>query len=155
MQVGDIMFEINKIEMKNIQNVKCFLNELPDLKEIDDEILKNGYVLYEKNEIKGVISYTDSTNCALIRYFVFKRNIEEYYIKELYNLIEETIYQNEIEYIYTIVNQKDIYNFFKSIGFKIDKKETKKFYEEHKNPKFKDSKFMLKKINLNNNIYIN
>lgn len=33
------MFEINKIEIKNIQSVKCFLNKIPELNELDYEIM--------------------------------------------------------------------------------------------------------------------
>ena len=70
-------------------------------------------------------------------------------VKELFHSIEKTIDGKEIEYIFSLVNQDDIYNLFASLDFKEINKEDI-FIEEQvfQNSKFKDAKLMIKKINI-------
>lgn len=141
------MYEIKKANPENFDSLKSFLFEVPAIDTIDDEVLKNASVLYLDNKIYGIISYELFFNYALIRYFVFKRNVDEMIVKELFDSIEETVAQNEIDYIFSLVNQNDIYNLFSSLDFKEISKDDVFLEEQNfKNSKFKDTKLMIKKI---------
>jgi N-acetylglutamate synthase-like GNAT family acetyltransferase len=78
---------------------------------------------------------------------VFKRNVDEMVVKELFGAVENTVRLDDIEFIFSLVNQQDIYNLFSSLGFTEVNKED--VYIEEVNfekSKFKDTKLMLKKI---------
>ena len=143
------MFEIKKINELTFDNVKSFLMGVPNIETVDEDVLKNASILFNDGKINGVISYELFFNYALIRYFVFKRCVDEMVVKELFHSIEKTIDGKEIEYIFSLVNQDDIYNLFASLDFKEINKEDI-FIEEQvfQNSKFKDAKLMIKKINI-------
>ena len=68
-------------------------------------------------------------------------------IKELFDSIEDSINKKEIDYIFSLVNQNDIYELFSSLDFKeINKEDIFIEEENYKNSKFKDTKLMIKKI---------
>lgn len=141
------MYEIQKASEINLDNVKSFLMEVPQINELDEEVLKNASILYLDGKINGVISYELFFNYALIRYFVFKRNVDEMIVRELLNSIEKSVDDAEIDYIFSLVNQEDIYELFSSLDFKEINKEDI-FIEEQvfQDSKFKDTKLMMKKI---------
>lgn len=143
------MYEIKKTDELNIDNVRSFLLEVPQIEAIDEEVLANASVLYLDGKINGVISYELFFNYALIRYFVFKRNVDEMIVKELFNSLEKSVDERDIEYIFSLVNQADIYSLFASLNFKEINKEDI-FIEEQPfhNSKFKDTKLMIKKIGI-------
>lgn len=141
------MYEIKKAKEENFESIKSFLFEVPAIDNVDEEVLKNASVLYLDNKIQGIISYELFFNYALIRYFVFKRNVDEMVVKELFDSVEESVNRKEIDYIFSLVNQNDIYDLFTSLDFKeINKDDI--FIEEqnYQNSKFKDTKLMIKKI---------
>jgi hypothetical protein len=141
------MYEIRKAEFENFDSIKSFLFEVPAIDSIDEDVLKNASVLYLDEKIYGIISYELFFNYALIRYFVFKRNVDEMIVKELFDSIEDSVSKNDIDYIFSLVNHMDIYNLFTSLNFKEISKEDV-FIEEqnYQNSKFKDTKLMIKKI---------
>ncbi len=141
------MYEIKHANIENLDSIKSFLFEVPAIESIDEDVLKNASVLYLNDKIYGVISYELFFNYALIRYFVFKRNVDEMVVKELFDSIERSINKKEIDYIFSLVNQQDIYDLFTSLDFKEINKEDI-FIEEqnYQNSKFKDTKLMIKKI---------
>ena len=146
-QMVNEMYEIKRANIDNIDSIRSFLFEVPAIDNIDEDVLKNASVLYFDDKIYGIISYELFFNYALIRYFVFKRNVDEMIIKELFDSIEDNINQKEIDYIFSLVNQRDIYDLFSSLDFKEINKEDI-FIEEqnYQNSKFKDTKLMIKKI---------
>ena len=142
-----MMYEIKKAEINNIDTIKSFLFEVPQIKDIDEEVLKNASILYLNEEISGLISYELFFNYALIRYFVFKKTVDEMVIKELFDSIVDSINEKDIEYIFSLVNQTDIFNLFSSLDFKEVNKEDIYIEEEsYDNLKYKDTKLMIKKI---------
>ena len=144
------MYEIKKAEKDNFDLIKSFLLEVPAINEVDDEILKNAIILYLDDKIHGIISYESFFNYALIRYFVFKRGVDEMIVKELFDAIEDSILDNDIEYIFSLVNQNEIFDLFTSLKFEEVNKDDV-FIEEqsYQKSKFKDTRLMLKRIGLN------
>jgi N-acetylglutamate synthase-like GNAT family acetyltransferase len=141
------MYEIKRANEKDFDLIKSFLFEVPAIDNVDEEVLKNASVLYLDDKIYGIISYELFFNYALIRYFVFKRNVDEIVVRELFDSIEENISNKEIDYIFSLVNQGDIYNLFSSLDFKEISKEDIFIEEQNfENSKFKETKLMIKKI---------
>lgn len=141
------MYEIKRAHEKDFDLIKSFLFEVPAIDNVDEEVLKNASVLYLDDKIYGIISYELFFNYALIRYFVFKRNVDEIVVRELFDSIEENISNKEIDYIFSLVNQGDIYNLFSSLDFKEISKEDIFIEEQNfENSKFKETKLMIKKI---------
>ena len=141
------VYEIKRATENDYDMIEAFLLEVPAIDEVEEHILKNASILFLDNSLYGIISYEAFNNYALIRYFVFKRNVDELVIKELFCAVEETVRLNNIEFIFSLVNQVDIYDLFTSLGFKEVNKED--VYIEEVNfekSKFKDTKLMLKKI---------
>lgn len=144
------MYEIKKAVEENYESIKLFLREVPAIEEVDEKILKNASVLYLDGKIFGLISYESFYNYALIRYFVFKRNVDEMIIKELFTSIEESILEDDIEYIFSLVNQDEILELFESFSFEEVNNEDI-FIEEqnYQKSKFKDAKLMIKRVVVN------
>ena len=141
------MYEIKKIQNADFERIKSFLGEVPDLTDFDDDVLKNALILFKNDKIEGVISYEHFFNYALIRYFVFKRSVEDIVIKELFTALEESITDQTIEYIFSLVNNNDVYKLFSMLGF-VEANKEDVFVEEvsFENPKFKDTKLMIKRV---------
>ena len=69
MKVEKISNETNSMVINLLKNVKGL--------SIESKIVENCHVLLnEKNDIVGTISFEKYNNYAIIRYFVFKRNID-------------------------------------------------------------------------------
>jgi N-acetylglutamate synthase-like GNAT family acetyltransferase len=144
------MYEIKKAVEANYESMRLFLKEVPAIEEVDEKILKNASILYLDGQIFGLISYESFFNYALIRYFVFKRNVDEMIIKELFTSIEDSIIKDDIEYIFSLVNQDEILDLFESFAFEEVNNEDI-FIEEqnYQKSKFKDTKLMIKRITVN------
>lgn len=141
------MYEIRKVSTENLDSIKAFLFEVPAIDSIDEDVLQNASVLYLEDKIFGIISYELFFNYALIRYFVFKRNIDEMVIRELFDSIVESVSEKDVDFIFSLVNQQDIFDLFSSLNFKeVNKEEI--FIEEQvfQKSKFKDTKLMMKRI---------
>lgn len=116
------------------------LNGINNL-EIDESIIKKCSILLdEKQEIKGIISYEQFGNIALIRYFIFRRDIELKYLKQLYQGLEQNIKNSFINTVIGIVNANDVKKVFEYIGF-IEEDPTLLFFDEtnFKKTNYKDS----------------
>ena len=144
------MYEIKRAQSLDFDKIKTFLCGVPDIKEFDEDVLKNASILYKNGEIFGVVSFEQFFNYALIRYFVFKRSVEDMVIKELFDSIVENIAEHKIEYIFSLVNNRDIYELFSSLEF-VEANKEDVFLEEIsvENSKLKDTKLMLRTIKIN------
>ena len=141
------MYEIRHVNEENFHLIKAFLKEVPDINEVDENVLKKASILFKDNAVSGIISYEAFFNYALIRYFVFKREVTEDVIIELFASILDSVSKENIGYIFSLVNQDDIYNLFRSLDFKEVAKEDVFIEEEsYQNSRFKDTKLMIKSL---------
>ena len=108
------MYEIKKVNESDFELIKSFLFEVPAIDSIDDEVLKNASVLYLDEQIYGIISYELFFNYALIRYFVFKRNITNNDLYELYLSLENELINKNIDYSIAIINNESVEEVFKN-----------------------------------------
>lgn len=111
------MYYIRNVKKTNIDAVRNYLLDVPTIKKVDEEILKKAVFISKKDEIYGVVSYEIIENYALIRCFVYKRNIDMDLLKELFSLLEEKIIKNNIYYILSLVENEQLFSLFSSLGF--------------------------------------
>ena len=71
-------------------------------------------------------------------------------IKELFDTMEELILENDIEYIFSLVNQNEVFDLFTNLKFEEVNKDDVFIEEQNfQKSKFKDTRLMLKRICLN------
>lgn len=141
------MYEIKGVNEKNMHEVEAFLNEVPSINDIDMKIIMNASLLYENEKIAGIISYEPFAKYALIRYFIFKRDISEFVVRELFSDLVAKIKNLGILYLFSLVNEEAIKNLFLSLDF-YEISEEKIFIEEKSFTDFKvkDAKLMIKNL---------
>lgn len=87
--------------------------------EIDDKIIEKCAILQDdNNDIKGIISYEKFDKIGLIRYFIFKRNLDLDSLAMLYQGLEKNMSDDYIRIVIGIVNSKTVKDVFEYIGFK-------------------------------------
>lgn len=134
--------EIKHIDECNYDAVKEFLLSVKTIKDIDDNVLNNAIVVLDNNEVCGAVSYEKFGSDALIRYFVFKRNLSNDVVIQLFDGLENQAKLANIGDIYCVVNSGPIEELFVQLGFK---------KEEHKQIYIDESSFDL---DGNNNAFV-
>ena len=145
--------KVEKINDENKMMVINLLNNVNGLT-IENHILNNCCVLLNDSEdIVGTISYEQYDNIAIVRYFVFKRNVMNDELLYLYNFLEKELRIKKIENVAAIINSNEVKDVFEYLGFrKIDK--NKVYFDETVFMKthYKDNDIYLKKCD-NNFLY--
>ena len=113
--------DIRHINEFDYNLVKEFLLSVKTIKDIDDNVLKNAIIVVEGSDILGAVSYEKFGWGALIRYFVFKRNLTNDVVVNLFKMLEEAAYADNIEKIYCVVNNGPIEELFNELGFNREK----------------------------------
>lgn len=115
---------------------------------IENEILNNCHILLnDKEDIEGIISYEKYDKIAIIRYFVFKKNVSFDDLLLLYQSLENELIDINIDNSLAIINSNEVKEVFEYLGFKkIDK--NKVFFDETQFIKtnYKDNDVYLKKL---------
>ena len=121
---------------------------------LENHILDNCHLLLnEEEDIVGTISYEKYDNLAIVRYFVFKRNIEYKDLFILYESLEKELINKNIENSLAIINSDEVKEVFSYLGFsKIEK--DKVYFDEtsFSNTSYKNNDVYLKKC-INNYLY--
>ena len=88
-------YKISNDTKNMVINLLSNINNL----QIEERIVNNCHILLnDKDDIVGTISYEKFDNIALIRYFVFKKNITFNDLKILYNSLENELKEKEVIY---------------------------------------------------------
>ncbi len=104
-------------------------------------------LLNETDDINGTISYEKYNKYALIRYFVFKKNIDYEDLLVLYEHLNEELKNKCFSECIAIINSEEVKMVFEYLGFdKVDN--SKVFLEEtnFNNTVYKDNEVYVKKI---------
>lgn len=118
-------YKISNDTKNMVINLLSNINNL----QIEERIVNNCHILLnDKEDIVGTISYEKFDNIALIRYFVFKKNITFNDLIILYNSLENELKDKEVIYAIGIINSDEVKDVFINLGFK--KKEKDKLYFE-------------------------
>ncbi len=141
------MQQVSYVSDSNIDIVVDFLRQINVVKSIDLDVIRNGVLVTDDGEIIGMISYEKFTSYGLIRYFIFKKQIEERLIKELIEMLEDKAIDNEVSKLFSIINSSNVRNIFIGLGFD-DVDKTKFFIDETpvSGGKYKDALVLSKLI---------
>lgn len=102
----------------NYQSCLMFLNKIKSLDSIDVEILKNASIIIDDNdEILGILSYEKFASYGLIRYFVYKKNLDDQILLDLFNHLKEKVKKENIKTLISLVLRTDVIDVFKKFGF--------------------------------------
>lgn len=138
--------EIETIDEKNYKIAYNFLKTVPSVNKIDDNILKNGVIVVDNNRVIGSISFEIYDHIGLIRYFVFKKNIENIYLIKLLEELEKNAKKLEIEKLLCVADNVEIEELFKELGFIKVKKQIYLNEERINSTNFTSSNFLMKNI---------
>lgn len=139
-----------KVEKVNDHNIVMLVNLLKNVKglKIENHIVNNCHLLLTDNDdISGTISFEIYGKYALIRYFIFKKNINYQDILLLYESLEQELKENDIKEAIAIINSTEVKDVFISLGFaKIN--EDNVYFDEtlFKNSTYKNNEIFSKKI---------
>jgi len=107
--------DIISVDKNNLKQIKDFLLSLSIIKDINDDVVLNGEYVFEE-EVIGFLSFEEFNNVGLIRYFVFKKLVEQDVIKLLFEKICAKARRN-IETLITLVIKDEAISVFKELGF--------------------------------------
>lgn len=140
------MLSIEKINSNNL-NIFCeFLNKVPSISKLDENILKNGIIAKEYNEIIGSISFEEYDRVGLIRYFVFKKKLDNKILDEMISNLIEIAKEHNLDKLVSIADNYPTINLFKSLDFVENERDIFIDEEEIKNTNFKESVVLMRNI---------
>lgn len=109
--------KIENVNEFNINKLKDFLLSVKTINQIDDNVLKNAIVILDETDVVGAVSYEKFSSSGLIRYFVFKRSLENDVVISLFNKLESVAQEDNIKMLYCVVNSDIVEELFKELGF--------------------------------------
>lgn len=110
--------QVEKVNDNNIELIRQFIKRIPSIEEIEEDLLDKMIVLRENENIKGIISYERYLNKGLIRYFIFQKDIPFDDLKKMVFQMIENAKKENVELLLSVVDQKELVNFFENLGFK-------------------------------------
>ncbi|HHZ11814.1 MAG TPA: hypothetical protein GYA05_03760 [Acholeplasmataceae bacterium] len=108
--------EIIAVNENNKEEVVNFLKNISLVHDINEEVVMNGeYVL--DGEIVGLLSFEEFNRIGLVRYFIFKKEVKEKVILELFRRVVEKAARKGIRSLLSLVVKKEAASVFKGLGF--------------------------------------
>ncbi len=111
------MIQIECINDSNSKDAYSFLNSVPSIKSIDNEILKNAVIVYDDYKVIGSISFEEYDSVGLIRYFVFKKNLSNCILVELLEELISNAKKRELKMLVCVADNSEIKSLFEELGF--------------------------------------
>lgn len=137
----DIVVKI--YEPSDYDKVMNFLQGVHALGEIEEELFENAVLILGDNEVAGMITFEMFRNKALIRYFIFDRDVPEQYLVEMYDKFFENLKKRDLNRVFVIINNDSIKEMFLDLGFEeFDKDDFFLTEESILNTKYKDATVM-------------
>jgi len=129
------------------EKVMEFLQSVHALGEIEEDLFKNAVIILDEEEIVGMITFEMFRNKALIRYFIFDKDVPEQYLVEMYENFFESLKKKQVNRVFVIINNENIRQMFINLGFDEFPKESFFLTEESiLNTKYKDAIVMVYEI---------
>lgn len=117
------MIQIESINDSNSKDAYSFLNSVPSIKSIDDDILKNAVIVYDDYKVIGSISFEEYDSVGLIRYFVFKKNLANSILIDLLEELVKNAKKRNLSMLLCVADNSEIKSLFEELGFiNLDKK---------------------------------
>lgn len=108
--------EIISVNNDNLEEVYNFLKSLSIIKDINEDVVMNGEYVYD-GDIIGFLSFEVFNRVGLVRYFVFKKLVDQSIVKELFMRVCRKAKSKNIEIMITLVVKEEAINVFKELGF--------------------------------------
>lgn len=140
------MISIEKIDNDNLTSFCEFLNKVPSISKLDETILKNGIIAKENNDIIGSISFEEYDKAGLIRYFVFKKKLDNNVLDDMINNLIIVAKEHNLEKLVSIADNYPTINLFKSLGFEAIEGDVFIDEGEIENTNFKDSLVLIRNL---------
>ena len=142
------MISIDRISDSTKDKVCSFLKSVPSIEMVDSAILDNAVIVLEEEKVVGCISFEVFGNKGLIRYFVFKKILDNKTLENLVNELEKKALELMINTLVCIAENDQIEELFNGLGFSdIDTNMIFFNEEDIKNTNFKKSIFLKKVLN--------
>ncbi len=136
-----------EVNNDNYSQTLNFLNEVKALNDIEDDVVNKATIIMDKGEVMGSISYEKFGKYGLIRYFIFRKCVDDKLIDQLFNRLVSKAKDDEIDYLFSIIMENNVIELFKKFSFtKMDKNLF--FIEEERlsDTKYKNATIMVKKM---------
>ncbi len=134
-------------EPSDFNKVMNFLQGVHALGEIEEELFDNAVLILSEEDIVGMITFEMFRKKALIRYFIFDRDVEEEYLIEMYDKFFDNLRKHNMTRVFVIINNDNIKEMFLNLGFKEFPKESFFLTEESiMNTKYKEATVMFYEI---------
>ncbi len=134
-------------EPSDYELVMDFLQGVHTLGEIEEDLFENAVIILSENEIVGMITFEMFRNKALIRYFIFDKDVEESYLVEMYEKFFGNLKKHNMNRVFVIINNDNIKQMFINLGFNEFPKESFFLTEESiVNTKYKGATVMFYEI---------
>ena len=134
-------------EPSDYELVMDFLQGVHTLGEIEEDLFENAVIILSENEIVGMITFEMFRNKALIRYFIFDKDVEESYLVEMYEKFFDNLKKHNMNRVFVIINNDNIKQMFINLGFNEFPKESFFLTEESIiNTKYKGATVMFYEI---------
>lgn len=138
---------IKQYESKDYEKVMTFLQSIDGLQEIEEELFPKAILIEAKDEILGMITYEMFRKKALIRYFIFEKDLAHELILQMYEMFFANLRKQNIKEVYAIVTNPNLSEIFTHLGFKEYPKENFFLTEECiLNTKYKNAMVMMFEI---------
>lgn len=108
---------IEKINEFNKKMLEEFIKRIPSIKEIEEDILDNMFIVRNDANVLGMISYENYIDKGLIRYFIFQKDVEFDDLKMLFKKMELKAIEDKIKYLITVIEEKELMYFFERLEF--------------------------------------
>ncbi|ERJ12337.1 GNAT family N-acetyltransferase [Haloplasma contractile] len=109
---------IKEYETEDYDKVYNFLDGIGRLKTIEDELFDNAVIILDDDEVIGMISYGMFRKRALIRYFIFNKEVDRDYLYKMYDKFFDKLKDNHIKTVFIIITTEHIKELFETLGFK-------------------------------------
>lgn len=139
--------KIKQYEHKDYEKVMQFLQGIEGLQEIEEELFPRAILIENNDEVLGMITYEMFRKKALIRYFIFEKDLADELILQMYEMFFANLRKQNIWEVYVIVNNPNLTDIFANLGFKEYPKENFFLTEECiLNTKYKNATVMVFEI---------
>jgi N-acetylglutamate synthase-like GNAT family acetyltransferase len=97
--------------------IEAFFKKLPLLEEVSEELIANTVIILNQNIIRGLLTYECFDKVALIRFFIFQKELSETWLKTLMDEVFQKMREVKIKKVLSFVSQNKMVPIFSSFGF--------------------------------------
>lgn len=97
--------------------IEAFFKKLPLLEEVSEELIANTVIILNQNIIRGLLTYECFDKVALIRFFIFQKELSETWLKTLMDEVFQKMREVKIKKVLSFVYQNKMVPIFSSFGF--------------------------------------